>query len=88
LIALLFPTLIAALIDISAEYVQQIPAEYCISNNEINEKQTRVARSNNRYYPYDSSSSHSSSVSSAHSHVKFDTYNPMNSTSQVPIVHS
>ncbi|XP_050062912.1 uncharacterized protein LOC114119410 [Aphis gossypii] len=74
----------AALIE-SAEYVQQIPEqipEYCISKNEINENQTRVSRSYNRYSPYDSSSSRSSSVSSVHSHVKFGTYNPMNWTSQ------
>lgn len=77
----------AALIDISAEYVQQIPeqiSEYCISNIE---KQTRVARSNNRYSPYDSSSSRSSSVSSVHSHIKFGTYNPMNWTSQVLCIY-
>jgi len=36
----------AALIDLSAEYVQQIPEqipECCISKNEINENQTRVS---------------------------------------------
>jgi len=74
------------LIDISADYVQQIP-EYCISKNENNENQTRVARSDNRYSPYDSPSSRSSSVSSVHSHVKFGTYNPMNWTSQVLYIH-
>jgi hypothetical protein len=75
----------AALIDILAEYVQQIPekiSEYCISNNE---KQTRVSRSNNRYSPYDSSSSRSSSV--LFSHIKFGTYNPMNWTLQVLCIY-